>query len=62
MSLPQFDVTEQEILCLGASRGIGKRIALAFAEAGTDVAVTGLTATGASQKLEHSQNITGEIF
>ena len=32
----------------GAGRGIGKDIALAFAEAGADVAVTGLTSVGAS--------------
>ena len=52
MSLPQFDVTGQKILCVGAGRGIGKGIALAFAEAGADVAVTGLTVNWANQVAE----------
>lgn len=42
MSLPQFDITGQKVLIAGAGRGIGKGIALAFAEAGADVAVTSL--------------------
>ncbi len=46
MSLPEFDVTGQKVLITGAGRGIGKGIALAFAEAGADVAITGLTDTG----------------
>lgn len=52
MSLAQFDVTGQKILCVGAGRGIGRGIALAFAEAGADVAVTGLTATWANKVAE----------
>ena len=43
MSLAQFDVTGQKVLVVGAGRGIGKGIALAFAEAGADVAVTSLS-------------------
>ncbi len=43
MSLPQFDVSGQKVLVVGAGRGIGKGIALAFAEAGADVAVTSLS-------------------
>jgi len=39
MSLPEFDVTGQKVLIVGAGRGIGKGIALAFAEAGADVAI-----------------------
>ena len=42
MSLAQFDLTGQKILCAGAGRGIGKGIALAFTEAGADVAVNRL--------------------
>ena len=42
MSLPQFDITGQKVLIAGAGRGIGKGIAMAFAEAGADVAVTSL--------------------
>ena len=41
MSLPQFDVTDQKVIVVGAGRGIGKGIALAFAEAGADIAITG---------------------
>ena len=44
MSLPEFDVTGQKVLIVGAGRGIGKGIALAFAEAGADVAIASLTA------------------
>ena len=43
MNLPQFDVSGQKVLVVGAGRGIGKGIALAFAEAGADVAVTSLS-------------------
>ncbi len=49
MSLSQFDISGQKVLVVGAGRGIGKGIALAFAEAGADVAVTGLTSVGASK-------------
>ena len=43
MTLRQFDVSGQKVLVVGAGRGIGKGIALAFAEAGADVAVTSLS-------------------
>ena len=43
MSLPQFDIRDQKVLVVGAGRGIGKGIALAFAEAGADVAITSLS-------------------
>ena len=49
MSLPEFDVTGQKALVVGGGRGIGKGIALALAEAGVDVAVTGLTPTYAAK-------------
>ena len=47
MGIPEFNVENKKVLCVGAGRGIGKGIALAFAEAGADVAVTGLTPVGA---------------
>ncbi|MCH7843868.1 MAG: SDR family oxidoreductase [Chloroflexi bacterium] len=43
MSLAEFDITGQKVLVVGAGRGIGKGIALAFAEAGADVAIASLT-------------------
>ena len=46
MNIPAFDITGQKALLVGAGRGIGNGIALAFAEAGAEVAVTGLTTTG----------------
>ncbi len=49
MSVSVYDITGQKVLVVGAGRGIGKGIALAFAEAGADVAITGLTNTGVDQ-------------
>ena len=49
MSLEVFGVAGQKVLITGAGRGIGKGIALAFAAAGADVAITGLTEVGVNQ-------------
>jgi NAD(P)-dependent dehydrogenase (short-subunit alcohol dehydrogenase family) len=49
MALKEFDITGQRVLITGAGRGIGKGIALAFAEAGAAVAVTGLTPIGVNK-------------
>ena len=54
MNLSQFDVSGQRVLVVGAGRGIGKGIALAFAEAGADVAVTSLNPATVGQ-------VAGEI-
>ena len=52
MSLGVFDITGQKVLVVGAGRGIGKGIALAFGEAGADVAITGMTTTGVNKVAE----------
>ncbi len=57
MPTPQFSVENTKVLCVGAGRGIGKGIALAFAEAGADVAVTGLTPVGATKVAEEVRNL-----
>ena len=57
MSHPQFDIEGKKVLCVGAGRGIGKGIALAYAEAGADVAITGLTAVGATAVAEEVRRI-----
>ena len=59
MNIPEFDITGQKVLLVGAGRGIGKGIALAFAEAGADVAVTGLTTTGVGKVVEEVRAMGG---
>ena len=67
MSIPEFDITGQKVLVVGGGRGIGKGIALAFAEAGADVAVSALTSTGVNKVAEevralgrHALALTGD--
>ena len=62
MSLPEFDVTGQKILVVGAGRGIGKGIALAFAEAGADIAVTALSASGVNQVAKEIEEMGRAAF
>ena len=57
MSLSQFDVSGQKVLVVGAGRGIGKGIALAFAEAGADVAVTSLSPATVGQVAEEVRSL-----
>src|SRR6266516_3464647 len=47
--LPEFDLSGRKVLITGAGRGIGKGIARVLAEAGCDVAVTGLTRDNAAK-------------
>jgi NAD(P)-dependent dehydrogenase (short-subunit alcohol dehydrogenase family) len=57
MNLPEFDIAGQKALVVGGGRGIGKGIALALAEAGVDIAVTGLTPTYAAKTAEEIRGL-----
>jgi NAD(P)-dependent dehydrogenase (short-subunit alcohol dehydrogenase family) len=54
MTLPDFSLTGRVALVTGAKRGIGRTIALTFAEAGADVVVCGRT-------LPDLEKVAGEI-
>ena len=55
--LPEFDLQGKRFLLTGAGRGIGKGIALVLAEAGADVAVTGLTPVGINAVVERVRGL-----
>ena len=55
--LPEFDITGRTVLITGAGRGIGKSVALVMAEAGADVAVTGLTEVNAANVAHDIRNL-----
>ena len=54
MTNPNFDATDKIVVITGASKGLGRAMALGFAEAGAHVVV-------ASRKLEACEIVAGEI-
>jgi NAD(P)-dependent dehydrogenase (short-subunit alcohol dehydrogenase family) len=54
MSIPSLDATGKVVVITGASKGLGRAMALGFAEAGADVVV-------ASRKLEPCEVVAAEI-
>lgn len=54
MSKSRFDLTDKVALITGGSRGLGRAMALGFAEAGADVAI-------ASRKLDACDRVAGEV-
>jgi len=54
MTLPSFDATDKVVVVTGASKGLGRAMALGFAEAGADVVV-------ASRNIEACESVAGEI-
>ena len=62
MSLPEFDVSGQKVLIVGAGRGIGKGIALAFSEAGAEVAIASLTSATTMKVAEEITAMGGKAL
>ena len=54
MTIPSLDATGKVVVVTGGSKGLGRAMALAFAEAGADVVV-------ASRKLEPCEEVADEI-
>jgi len=54
MTIPSLDATGKVVIVTGASKGLGRAMALGFAEAGADVVV-------ASRKLEPCEAVAGAI-
>ena len=54
MTIPSLDATDKVVVVTGGSKGLGRAMALGFAEAGADVVV-------ASRKLEPCEGVAAEI-
>jgi NAD(P)-dependent dehydrogenase (short-subunit alcohol dehydrogenase family) len=54
MTIPTLDASDKVVVVTGGSKGLGRAMALGFAEAGADVVV-------ASRKLEACEAVAGEI-
>jgi NAD(P)-dependent dehydrogenase (short-subunit alcohol dehydrogenase family) len=54
VSIPSLDATGKVVIVTGASKGLGRAMALGFAEAGADVVV-------ASRKLAHCEAVADEV-
>jgi NAD(P)-dependent dehydrogenase (short-subunit alcohol dehydrogenase family) len=54
MTIPSLDATDKVVVVTGGSKGLGRAMALGFAEAGADVVV-------ASRKLEPCEEVAAEI-
>ena len=54
MSIPSLDATGKVVVVTGGSKGLGRAMALGFAEAGADVVV-------ASRKLEPCEVVADEV-
>src|SRR6266853_5625449 len=54
MTLPNLEATDKIVLVTGGSKGLGRAMALGFAEAGADVVV-------ASRKLEQCETVADEV-
>src|SRR5882762_9603273 len=54
MSIPSLDASGKVVIVTGGSKGLGRAMALGFAEAGADVVV-------ASRKLEACETVADEV-
>src|SRR3954466_3810804 len=54
MTLPSFAATDKIVVVTGASKGLGRAMALGFAEAGADVVVS-------SRRIEACEGVAEEI-
>ena len=57
MTLPEFSLEDRVAIVTGASRGIGKAIAVTLAEAGADIVVAARTVEGVEQTAEEVRRL-----